>query len=37
MKMLKAVVTSARFREDLFDIAKIIAGVIAAKYGVKLM
>lgn len=32
----KAVFASPRFREDAFDILKVVVGVVAAKYGIKL-
>jgi len=34
--MLMKLAHSARIRKDVLDIAKVIAGVIAAKYGIKL-
>ena len=33
---IKAVVSSPRFKEDALDILKVIVGVVAAKYGIKL-
>lgn len=40
MKNLKAVaiaaIKSPRVRRDAFDIAKVVVGVIAARYGIKL-
>lgn len=32
----KAVFASPRVRVDLFDIVKVVAGIVAAKYGFKL-
>lgn len=35
-KILASIYTSPRVRQDVYDIVKVIAGVIAAKYGLKL-
>ena len=34
--VLATVYRSPRVRQDIFDIVKVVAGVIAAKYGIKL-
>jgi hypothetical protein len=37
VSILKAIVKSPRVRAEAFDLCKIIAGVIAARYGIKLV